>query len=53
MVKKGDRIDKYLLDEPIGEGGFAAVFHATDTSLGRRCGSKNSSALAQSAMKSR
>ncbi len=40
MVSAGDRIDKYLLKEPIGEGGFAAVFHATDTGLGREAAVK-------------
>jgi serine/threonine protein kinase len=40
MAKTGDRIDKYLLGEPIGSGGFATVFRATDTTLEREAAVK-------------
>lgn len=40
MAKAGDRIDKYLLGESIGSGGFATVFRATDTTLEREAAVK-------------
>ena len=35
MAKTGSRLDKYLLHEMIGGGGFANVYRATDTTLER------------------
>jgi serine/threonine protein kinase len=35
MAKTGSQLDKYLLHEMIGGGGFATVYRATDTTLER------------------
>lgn len=35
MAKTGSQLDKYLLHEMIGGGGFATVYRATDTALER------------------
>jgi eukaryotic-like serine/threonine-protein kinase len=35
LVTEGENIDKYILLEKIGEGGFSTVFHARDTILQR------------------
>jgi serine/threonine-protein kinase len=40
MVKTGSQLDKYLLHEMIGGGGFATVYRATDTTLEREAAVK-------------
>jgi serine/threonine protein kinase len=40
MAKTGTQLDKYLLHEMIGGGGFATVYRATDTTLEREAAVK-------------
>lgn len=40
MAKTGNQLDKYLLHEMIGGGGFATVYRATDTTLEREAAVK-------------
>jgi serine/threonine protein kinase len=40
MAKTGSQLDKYLLHEMIGGGGFATVYRATDTTLEREAAVK-------------
>lgn len=40
MVQKGSQLDKYLLHDIIGGGGFATVYRATDTTLDRQAAVK-------------
>lgn len=40
MAKTGSQLDKYLLHEMIGGGGFATVYRATDTTLDREAAVK-------------
>jgi len=35
-LRKGDQVDRFVIDRQIGQGGFGIVFEATDPRLGRR-----------------